>query len=229
VKRRRDTVSHRALHAQLLEETAKLIGQPIDAMVTRFVALARLRLDTMEMQLIAGNPHAATAAEIDTLRQQLDPYMPKPGLEIRVSYADATDAAPPDSPAVDGLSACRRCRWVPTGVDRWPACPRCGYRHGDDTSAAWQPVTGPTPTTTYATIDDRGHMHAAPSSAAPPAPVHALSDEEQRADAAAEKRRLARISNGVDPGPPMPRVSFNLNADSPSALMRRIERDYGGV
>jgi hypothetical protein len=52
-------------------------------------------------------------------------------------------------------------------------------------------------------------------------------EEEKKLALAAEKRRLARFSNGVDPGPPRPHVSTNIyGGDSPSSLMRRIERDY---
>jgi hypothetical protein len=93
VKQNRNAASYKALHTQLLEDTAKLIGHPVDALVTRFVALARLKMETIEMQLIAGNPHAATAQEIDTLRQQLDPYMPKSRLELKVSFISPCDEA----------------------------------------------------------------------------------------------------------------------------------------
>jgi hypothetical protein len=143
-------------------------------------------------------------------------------IEIKVTYTDPTDAAAPGEAAVSGLCECRRCGWKPSGSDKVEKCYNCGWRWGDDTSKPWKPsFQAPTP----------------PTPAAPPAPADQTPAPRTRADdeaeeakklaLAAEKRRLARISNGVDPGPPRPHASTNIyGGDSPSSLMRRIERDY---
>jgi hypothetical protein len=225
VKRRANTENYKALHAQLLEDTAKLIGHPVDALVTRFVALARLKMQTIEMQLIAGNPHAATAQEIDMLRQQLDPYMPKAQMNLRVSFVGAKDEAPAGGPSVGGLIACRRCGWTPPGKDVVEKCYACSWFDGCDTDhTPHEPLIKPV---IPAATETSASAVTARSARANPKVVDL---DEQRAELAQQRRQQARITAGVDPGPPRPYVSANIySGDSPSSLMRRIERDYGGA
>jgi hypothetical protein len=144
-------------------------------------------------------------------------------IEIKVTYADPTDAAAPGEAAVDGLKECRRCHWRPSDSDKVERCYNCGWRHGDDTSAPWKPsFQAPTPTPTPAAPEQ-----APPTTPTPRTRADEEAEEAKKLALAAEKRRLARFSNGVDPGPPRPHVSTNIyGGDSPSSLMRRIERDY---
>jgi hypothetical protein len=220
---RRNTVSHKALHAQLLEDTAKLIGHPADALVTRFVALARLKMETIEMQLIAGDPHAATAQEIDTLRQQLDPYMPKSKMEVKVSFASPRDEAKPGTASVCGLESCRRCGWRPPNNDAVSICYRCSWTDGCDLEhTPRQPITGlaepaPAPETAPASAGE----NVVPLNRSP-----RLSDEDRKADRMAELRAQARPTGGVAAPVQAPRINYNNDGGSCSDLMRRIERSY---
>jgi hypothetical protein len=206
-----------------LEDTAKLIGHPADALVTRFVALARLKMETIEMQLIAGDPHAATAQEIDTLRQQLDPYMPKSSMEIKVSFAPPRDEAKPGTASVCGLESCRRCGWRPPNNDAVSICYRCSWTIGcDEEHTPRRPVEG----------------LAEPASAPETAPVVAgvnviplrqspqQSDEDRKADRTAELRAQARATGGYAPPIQAPRINYNGDGGSCSDLMRRIENAY---
>jgi hypothetical protein len=223
MKRRANAESYKALHTQLLEDTAKLIGHPADALVTRFVALARLKMETIEVQLIAGNPHAATATEIDILRQQLEPFMPRPGLEIRVKFADPIDAAKPGAASVCGLERCRRCGWQPPNNDAVSICYRCSWTDGCDPEH--------TPRQLLAGL-------AEPAPAPETAPVGAgenvvplkqspqQSDEDRKADRMAELRTQARPTGGVAAPVQAPRINYNSDGGSCSDLMKRINSSY---
>jgi hypothetical protein len=180
-------------HKALLKEVSALINQPVDSLAVRLVALARLKMDGVEAQLLSGDP-SITVADITTLQGIFSAHVPKPGLAIRVTYVDGADTAPPDSAAVDGLIECRRCHWRPFDRDRVERCYRCGWRHGDDVSAPWQPV--------IATADtSKGISPGSPEnlSTSSPAPGNVVPLDGKRA---AELRAAARVSNGVDPGPP---------------------------
>jgi hypothetical protein len=190
----------------------------------RLTALARLKLDSLEAQLLDGDP-TVTVQDIITLQGAFDKYVPPPKMQITVKYADAADTAPLDSAAVDNLRACRRCGWVPFDRDRVAKCYGCSWRSGDDFDSPWQPLIAPVDTS-------KGISPVSPESLSTgsPAPPNVVSIEEQRAEQAAEKRRLARISNGTDPGPPKT-VSPCLgspfsNSESPAALSRRISESY---
>jgi hypothetical protein len=225
MKRRANAENYKALHTQLLEDTAKLIGHPPDALVTRFVALARLKMQAIEVQLIAGNHHAATAAEIDVLRQQLEPYMPKAQSNVRVTFVGGKDIASDNDAAVDGLIECRRCHWKPFNRDRVTRCYRCGWAHGADTNASWTPVIEPA--ATYATINDRGHVTPAPAGNVAPL----KQQPQQHPDDELEDKRRARIADLrilERGGAPVqaPRVNYNSDGGSCSDLMRRIENAY---
>lgn len=192
----------KARHKALLREIAKLIDQPVDALATRLMALARLKLDTAEVQLLSGDP-TVTMADIRELREVFDTYVPPPAMEIRVTYADGTDSAAPDRAAVSDCVECRRCHFVPTGTDRWPACPKCGWRHGDDHLAPWTALIAETPLAPQ----NAPATSVSPANVLPLKPVTRADEEAleaQKAELAAQRRRAARVSNGVDPGPPAP-------------------------
>jgi hypothetical protein len=204
-------------HKALLQEIAALINQPVDSLAVRLVALARLKLDATEAELLAGNS-SATIQDITTLQETFDKYVPKPRIQITVKYADATDAAPADHAAVSGLAECRRCRWRPANTDRWPECPRCGWRHGDDTSAPWQPLIAGIPAPASS---------PEPAPAATTSPPNVIALDEQRADRSAELRVAARTTAGITPPVQAPRVNYsNPDNESPAALSRRIENAY---
>jgi hypothetical protein len=221
VKRHRDTATHKTLHTQLLEDTARMINQPVDALVTRFVSLARLKMETIEMQLIAGDPHAATAQEIDTLRQQLDPYMPRPKLEIKVSYADPVDTAKPGAPSVCGLEKCRRCGWAPPSSDQTSICYQCSWVIGCDSDLPRRPLIAPSEP---APLPEQA---VADRSVVPFRQPPQLSEEDRKASRMAELRAQARPTGG-EPAPiQSPRINYNSGGGgSCSDLMRRIENSY---
>jgi hypothetical protein len=176
---------HKTAHKALLRDVAELIGQPVDSLAVRFVALARLKLDATEAQLLSGDT-SVSIQDVNALEETLARYIPKPSMQITVRYVEPADSAPADHAAISGLAACRRCSWAPAGTDRWPACPACGWRVGDDVSAPHTPIAAPP---------------ASPEnlSTGSPVPHNVVPIDGKRA---AELRAAARVSNGVDPGPP---------------------------
>jgi hypothetical protein len=207
------------------KSVAAELNLPVDDWrVTRLSTLV-CAYNGIQALLAAGRPGDVDIDELLRLDTQIaqvrDALKLTRPIEIKVTYTDPVDVAAPGEAAIDGLKECRRCGWKPSGSDKVEKCYNCGWRWGDDTSKPWKPVfQAPTP----------------PTPAAPPAPADPTpaprtrtddeAEEAKRLARAAENKRLARISNGIDPGPAIPRVNFNLNSDSPSALMRRIERDY---
>jgi hypothetical protein len=87
----------------------KLIGQPADSLAVRLVALARLKMDALEVQLLAGDP-TVSLADIATLQETFDKYVPKPKIEVKLTIVEPADKATADHAAVDGLVECRRCQ-----------------------------------------------------------------------------------------------------------------------
>jgi hypothetical protein len=206
-------------HKALLRDVAELLGQKPDSLAVRLVALTRLKLDSVEAQLLSGDS-SVTVDDITKLREVFDAYIPRPGLALRVTFVEPADAAEAGYAAIDGVAACRRCTFTPTGADRWPECPKCGWRCGHDVSSPAPLIAGPT--------SSPEPLPAATTSPPNVIPLNA----EQRADLAAEKRAAARVTAGIDPGPPK---SANISPcigspfsdnESPVALSRRIENAY---
>jgi hypothetical protein len=210
-------------HQALLREVSKLIDQPVDSLAVRLVSLARLKMDVVEAQLLQGDP-SVTVADITALKETFNAFIPPPAMEIRVRYQDAIDAAAPDHASISGLRACRRCTWTPSGVDQWPACPTCGWRAGEDITAEWTPFARPV------TSPSRGAPLAPQNApAATTAPTNTVREdaEAEYAAQAAERRRQARISNGVDPGPPRihtPNIG-GLFGDRDTRSISQFQRD----
>jgi hypothetical protein len=200
-------------HKALLRDVSRLINQPVDSLATRFVALAKLKLDATEAQLLAGDP-SVTVADLRALEEILSAHVPRPGLQVVVKFAEPADAAEVDSGAIDGVASCRRCSWTPAGADRWPECPKCGWRSGLDVSGPWEPVNAPAPTSS-----------PEPLPAATTSPPNVVSLDEQRADRSAELRIAARATGGYAPPVQAPRVN-NPGNESPAALSRRISESY---
>jgi hypothetical protein len=183
-------------HKALLRDVSRLINQPVDSLATRFVALAKLKLDATEAQLLAGDP-SVTVADLRALEEILSAHVPRPGLQITVKYAEPADAAPADHAAVDGLVECRRCHWRPADKDRVSRCYRCGWTHGADFDSPWTPLIAPADTSPVApSLSPQNAPAGSPS----PANVIPLDAEQRKA----ELRAASRVSNGVDPGPPRP-------------------------
>jgi hypothetical protein len=88
--RRRDPVIDRKAHKALLREVSKLIHQPVDSLAVRLTVLARLKLDALEAQLIAGDP-TVTVADITTLQETFDPYVPKRGIAVELHVVETQD------------------------------------------------------------------------------------------------------------------------------------------
>jgi hypothetical protein len=116
-------------HKALLREVAALINQPVDSLAVRLTALARLKLDSLEAQLLAGDS-SVTVADITTLQETFDKYVPKRTINVEIEIIRPSDVAPADSAAVSGLVECRRCHWTPADKDRVTRCYRCGCTLG---------------------------------------------------------------------------------------------------
>jgi hypothetical protein len=99
----------------LLRDVGKLIGQPADSIAVRLVALARLKMDATEAQLLSGDP-AVTVQDITALEEVFAKYVPKPGMNLKVSSSRVLSACSNASTAtwrialriIAGLSPRRR-------------------------------------------------------------------------------------------------------------------------
>jgi hypothetical protein len=170
-------------HKALLRDVSRLINQPVDSLATRFVALAKLKLDATEAQLLAGDP-SVTVADLRALEEILSAHVPRPGLQVVVKFAEPADAAEADHAAVDNLRACRRCGWVPFDRDRVERCYACGWKAGDDIAGPHTPLIAPV---------------GAPTSSPEPLPATAIApanvipmNAEQRREAALDAAPLKR-------------------------------------
>jgi hypothetical protein len=178
---------------QICAEVAEHQGIDSDSELCQHIATLRLVREQQTMAAIAGrhvNPEHLLRLD-EAMRQYLPP--PKKPMAITVKFVGGQDEAPSDTAAVDGLVACRRCRWVPFDKDRVTRCYRCGWTHGADTAAPWSPVIEPA--ASYATINDRGHMTPASAPAGTPSPQNVVSIDDQRAQRSAELRDEALRNN----------------------------------
>ena len=75
-------------------EAPLTINQPIDAIVTQFVTLARVKLE----RALSGEIDLSLA-DVAALREQLEPYMPKPTMRVEVSIVPPADKAQPGAPS----------------------------------------------------------------------------------------------------------------------------------
>jgi hypothetical protein len=181
----------------LLRDVGKLIGQPADSIAVRLVALARLKMDATEAQLLSGDP-AVTVQDITALEEVFAKYVPKPGMNLKVSFVSG----------VVGMFKCQHCHMENRVEDYRGPEPK----KTDSQNAVAQPsVSAPA----------SGTADAVPASPANVIPL----DPAQRA---AELRAAARVSNNVDPGPPAaPRVNYNNpDNESISAFNRRVDAAY---
>jgi hypothetical protein len=189
----------KARHKALLRDVAKLINQPADSLAVRLVALARLRMDVVEAQLLSGDS-SVTVADITALQEIFAAHVPKPKMQINVRFVEPADAAEAGSGAIDGVAVCRRCSWTPAGNDRWPECPACGWRCGHDIAGPHTPLIAGIPAPA-SKADSLSSPQSSPATATAPGNVIPM-NAEQRAEQAVERRAAARISNNIDPGPP---------------------------
>jgi hypothetical protein len=100
-RKREQSDAQRKAHKALLRDVSKQIGQPLDSIATRFVALARAKMAALE-----ADPTAATVAELMQLQEALSAYAPRPQHKIEIEIIPHADSAAPDRAAVSGLTAC---------------------------------------------------------------------------------------------------------------------------